>query len=118
MITTEEFYKRLENCLRAQGHSLESYSLVIGNIINKKVFLRNCKSRKSFPTGQVIPFIDFNCFTEDELYYIATTKLSNINDEDSEDYKALEEFIAELEPSKEYLAKQRLKRKMQREVTA
>lgn len=116
MITPEEFYDRLGEELKKTNQGITNYELVISNIVGKHINLRSSKQRGNFPVALAIPFMDFPCFSDDELHYIATSRMAKLKTTDSEGFDALDDFIAELEPSKEYLEKQRIKRFIQRQV--
>lgn len=116
MITPEEFYERLGEELKKTNQGITNYELVISNIVGKHINLRSSKQRGNFPVALAIPFMDFPCFSDDELHYMAISRMATLKTNDSEGFDALDNFIAELEPSKEYLEKQRIKRFMQRQV--
>lgn len=115
MITPQEFYKRLDKELKKTNQGITNYELVISGIIGKHINLRSSKQKNNFPVALAIPFMDFPCFNDDELHYIAMTKMAKLKESDNDDFYALDNFIAELDPSEEYLKKQRIKRRMQRE---
>lgn len=116
MITPEQFYSKLEAALKEQNYSMASYSSFISDMVGKRIELKRTKSKKRFPNALVIPFMDLGCFTDDELYYVANIRLDMLADDDEVTQEKLENFIAELEPSKEMIEKQRIRRKMAREV--
>lgn len=116
MITPEEFYDRLGKELKKTNQGITNYELVISNIVGKHINLRSSKQRGNFPVALAIPFMDFPCFSDDELHYMAISRMAKLKADDIEGFDALDNFIAELEPSKEYLEKQRIKRFMQRKV--
>lgn len=116
MITPEEFYERLGEELKKTNQGITNYELVISGIIGKRINLRSSKQRGNFPVALAIPFMDFPCFSDDELHYMAISRMATLKADDIEGFDALDDFIAELEPSKEYLEKQRIKRFMQRQV--
>lgn len=116
MITPEEFYERLGEELKKTNQGITNYELVISNIVGKHINLRSSKQRGNFPVALAIPFMDFPCFSDDELHYMAISRMAILKADDIEGFDALDNFIAELEPSKEYLEKQRIKRFMQRQV--
>ena len=116
MITPEEFYKRLGKELKKTSQGITNYELVISGIVGKRINLRSSKQKGNFPVALAIPFMDFPCFTDDELHYMAISRMATLKEDDIEGFDALDNFIAELEPSKEYLQKQRIKRFQQRQV--
>ena len=116
MITPEEFYKRLAEELKKTSQGITNYELVISGIVGKRINLRSSKQKGNFPVALAIPFMDFPCFNDDELHYMAISRMATLKEDDIEGFDALDNFIAELEPSKEYLEKQRIKRFMQRQV--
>ena len=116
MITPEELYERLAEELKKTGQGITNYELVISGIVGKRINLRSSKQKGNFPVALAIPFMDFPCFTDDELHYMAMSRMATIKEDDIESFDTLDNFIAELEPSKEYLEKQRIKRFMQRKV--
>ena len=115
MITAEQFYNKLETTLKEQGDNLNSFQMKLSAIINKKVNLKSSKQKGNFPVAKVIPFMDFPCFTDDELHYICLKRLDMMRDDDP-DEEIIDSFMSELEPSKTYLEKQRIRRQMKREV--
>lgn len=116
MVTPEQFYSKLEPALKEQNYSMASYSFFISDMVGKRIELKRTKSKNRFPDALAIPFMDFDCFTEDELYYIANIRLDMLADDDEATQEKLENFIAELEPSKAMIEKQRIRRQMAREV--
>jgi hypothetical protein len=115
MITAEQFYDKLETALRKQGDNLNTFQMKLSDIINKKVNLKSSKQKGNFPVAKVIPFMDFPCFSDDELHYICLKRLEMMR-EDDPDEEIIDSFMAELEPSKAYLEKQRIRRQMKREA--
>ena len=115
MITAELFYDKLETTLKKQGDNLNTFQMKLSDIINKKVNLKSSKQKGNFPVAKVIPFMDFPCFTDDELHYVCLKRLEMMR-EDDPDEEIIDSFMSELEPSKAYLEKQRIRRQMKREV--
>lgn len=116
MITPEEFYKRLGKELKKTNQGITSYEIIISDIVGKHINLRSSKQKGNFPVALAIPFMDLPCFNDDELHYMAISRMATLKEDDIEGFDALDNFISELEPSKEYLEKQRIKRFMQRQV--
>lgn len=116
MITPEQFYEKLNVALRQHGYTQASYSNFISEMTGKTIELKRTKSKNRFPDALAIPFMDFDCFTDDELYYVANVRLDMLAEDDEETQDKLEDFIAELEPSDFIIEKQRIRRKMAREV--
>ena len=54
-------------------------------------------------------------FNDDEMHELTLKKIDRVGD-NGEAFDLLDELLASLKPSKEYLYNQRLKRKMQREA--
>ena len=115
MITAEQFYDKLEATLKEQGEGLTSFQMKLSAILNKKINLKSSKQKGNFPVAKVIPFMDFPCFTDDEIHYICFKRLDMMRDDDP-DEEIIDSFMSELEPSKAYLEKQRIRRQMKREV--
>ena len=72
------------------------------------------KSRLSLPHTVAFPYLTM-FFNDDEMHELTIKKMNN-SGTGGEAMDLLDELLYSLKPSKEYLYKQRLKRKMQREA--
>lgn len=113
-MTNEELYERITDVLKEQGIGMAQLELKIKSETGKYPNLRVTKSRLSLPNTVVFPYLTV-FFNDDEMHEITLKKIDSVGD-DGEAFDLLDEILANLEPSKEYLYKQRLKRKMQREA--
>ena len=93
---------------------MNQFELKVKSETGKYPNLRITKSRLSLPNTVVFPYLTV-FFNDDEMHEITLKKIDSVGD-DGEAFDLLDEILANLEPSKEYLYKQRLKRKMQREA--
>lgn len=113
-MTNEELYERITSVLKEQGIAMNQFELKVKSETGKYPNLRITKSRLSLPNTVVFPYLTV-FFNDDEMHEITLKKIDSVGD-DGEAFDLLDEILANLEPSKEYLYKQRLKRKMQREA--
>lgn len=113
-MTNEELYERITNVLKEQGIGMAQLELKIKNETGKYPNLRVTKSRLSLPNTVAFPYLTM-FFNDDEMHEITLKKMNN-SGTDGEAMDLLDELLYSLKPSKEYLYKQRLKRKMQREA--
>ena len=113
-MTNEEVYERITNVLKEQGSAMNQLELKIKSETGKSPNLRITKSRLSLPNTVAFPYLTM-FFNDDEMHEL-TLKKMDISGTDGEAMNLLDELLYSLKPSKEYLYKQRLKRKMQREV--
>ena len=113
-MTNEELYERITSVLKEQGIAINQFELKVKAETGKYPNLKVTKSRVSLPTTVEFPYLTV-FFNDDEMHEITLKKIDSVGD-DGEAFDLLDEILANLEPSKEYLYKQRLKRKMQREA--
>jgi hypothetical protein len=113
-MTNEELYERITSVLKEQGIAINQFELKVKAETGKYPNLKVTKSRLSLPNTVVFPYLTV-FFNDDEMHEITLKKIDSVGD-DGEAFDLLDEILANLEPSKEYLYKQRLKRKMQREA--
>ena len=113
-MTNEELYERITSKLEEQGIGMAQLELKIKTETGKWANLRTTKSRLSLPNTVAFPYLTM-FFNDDEMHELTLKKMDstgsrgNVSD-------LLDELLASLKLSKEYLYKQRLKRKMQREA--
>ena len=108
-MTNEELYERINSMLKEQGVGISQFESKV-----KDPNLKMTKSRLSLPNTVAFPYLTM-FFNDDEMHELTLKKIDSVGD-NGEAFDLLDEILSSLEPSKEYLYKQRLKRKMQREV--
>ena len=113
-MTNEELYKKIYTKLEELGTSVSKFCSDITKETGKKPNINVTKSRNSLPNTVAYPYLK-NLLNDDEMHEITLKKIDSVGD-DGEAFDLLDDILASLEPSQEYLYKQRLKRKMQREV--
>ena len=113
-MTNEELYERITNVLKEQGIGMNQLESKIKDETGKWANIRITKSRLSLPNTVAFPYLTM-FFNDDEMHEITLKKIDSVGD-NGEAFDLLDEILASLKPSKEYLYKQRLKRKMQREA--
>lgn len=113
-MTNEELYERITSMIKEQGVGMSQFESKVKAETGKYPNLRMTKSRLSLPNTVVFPYLTM-FFNDDEMHELTLKKIDSVGD-DGEAFDLLDEILSSLEPSKEYLYKQRLKRKMQREV--
>ena len=113
-MTNEELYERITSVLKEQGIGMNKLELKVKDETGKYPNLRVTKSRLSLPNAVAFPYLTM-FFNDDEMHELTLKKMDN-SGTDGEAMNLLDELLYSLKPSKEYLYKQRLKRKMQREV--
>lgn len=113
-MTNEELYERITSVLKEQGIRISQFESKVKAETGKYPNLKVTKSRLSLPNTVVFPYLTV-FFNDDEMHEITLKKIDSVGD-DGEAFDLLDEILANLEPSKEYLYKQRLKRKMQRKA--
>ena len=91
---------------------MNQLELKIKSETGKWANLRITKSRLSLPNTVVFPYLTM-FFNDDEMHELTLKKIDSVGD-NGEAFDLLDEFLSSLEPRKEYLYKQRLKRKMLR----
>lgn len=113
-MTNEELYERITSVLKEQGIGMAQLELKVKDETGKYPNLRVTKSRLSLPNTVAFPYLTM-FFNDDEMHELILKKM-NTSVADGEAMDLLDELLYSLKPSKEYLYKQRLKRKMQREA--
>lgn len=113
-MTNEELYNRITSTLKEQGIGINQLELKIKSETGKYPNLKMTKSRLSLPNTVAFPYLTM-FFNDDEMHEITLKKIDSVGN-NGEAFDLLDELLSSLEPSKEYLYKQRLKRKMQREA--
>ena len=113
-MTNEEVYERITSVLEEQGIAINQLELKVKAETGKYPNLRTTKSRLSLPHTVAFPYLTM-FFNDDEMHELTLKKIDSVGD-NGEAFDLLDEILSSLEPSKEYLYKQRLKRRMQREA--
>ena len=113
-MTNEELYERITSALKEQGIGINQLELKIKDETGTWPKLHTTQSRLSLPHTVAFPCLTM-LLNDDEMHEITLKKIDSVGD-NGEAFDLLDEILSSLEPSKEYLYKQRLKRKMQREV--
>ena len=113
-MTNEELYERITSVLKEQGIGMAQFELKVKAETGKYPNLRVTKSRLSLPNTVAFPYLTM--FLNDEEMHELILKKMNNSRTDVEAMDLLDDLLYSLNPSKEYLYKQRLKRKMQREA--
>ena len=113
-MTNEELYERITSVLEEQGIGMAQLELKVKAETGKYPNLRVTKSRLSLPNTVAFPYLTM-FFNDDEMHELILKKMNN-SGTGGEAMDLLDELLYSLNPSKEYLYKQRLKRRMQREV--
>ena len=113
-MTNEELYERITSVLKEQGIGMNQLELKIKDETGTWPKLHTTQSRLSLPHTVAFPYLTM-FFNDDEMHEITLKKIDSVGD-NGEAFDLLDEILYSLEPSEEYLYKQRLKRKMQREA--
>ena len=113
-MTNEELYERITSALKEQGIRINQLELKIKDETGTWPKLHTTQSRLSLPHTVAFPYLTM-FFNDDEMHELTLKKMDSVGD-NGEAFDLLDEILASLEPSKEYLYKQRLKRRMQREA--
>ena len=113
-MTNQELYERITSVLKEQGVGMNQLELKIKSETGKFPKLHTTQSRLSLPNTVAFPYLTM-FFNDDEMHELTLKKIDSVGD-NGEAFDLLDELLSSLEPSKEYRYKQRLKRKMQREV--
>ena len=113
-MTNEELYERITSKLEEQGIAMNQFESKIKDETGKYPNIRITKSRLSLPNTVAFPYLTM-FFNDDEMHELTLKKIDSVGD-NGEAFDLLDELLASLNPSKEYLYKQRLKRRMQREA--
>ena len=113
-MTNEELYERITNVLKEQGIGMNQLESKIKDETGTRPNIKITKSRLSLPHTVAFPYLTM-FFNDDEMHELTLKKMNN-SGTGGEAMDLLDELLYSLKPSKEYLYKQRLKRKMQREA--
>ena len=113
-MTNEELYERITSVLKEQGIGMNQLELKIKDETGTWPKLHTTQSRLSLPHTVAFPYLTM-FFDDDEMHELTLKKMNN-SGTGGEAMDLLDELLYSLKPSKEYLYKQRLKRKMQREA--
>ena len=113
-MTNEELYERITNVLKEQGIGMNQLESKIKDETGTRPNIKITKSRLSLPHTVAFPYLTM-FFNDDEMHELTIKKMNN-SGTGGEAMDLLDELLYSLKPSKEYLYKQRLKRKMQREA--
>ena len=113
-MTNQELYERINSVLKEQGSRMSMLESKIKIETGKAPNLYITKNKKRLPKAFVYPYLK-EFFNDDEMHEITLKKMDSA-EVGGETFDLLDDILYSLEPSEEYLYKQRLKRKMQREV--
>ena len=113
-MTNEELYERITNVLKEQGIGMNQLESKIKDETGTRPNIKITKSRLSLPHTVAFSYLTM-FFNDDEMHELTLKKMNN-SGTGGEAMDLLDELLYSLKPSKEYLHKQRLKRKMQREA--
>ena len=113
-MTNKELYERITSALKEQGIGINQLELKIKDETGTWPKLHTTQSRLSLPHTVAFPYLTM-LLNDDEMHEITLKKIDSVGD-NGEAFDLLDEILSSLEPSKEYLYKQRLKRRMQREA--
>ena len=113
-MTNEALYERITSVLKEQGIGMNQLELKIKDETGTWPKLHTTQSRLSLPHTVAFPYLTM-FFNDDEMHELTLKKMNN-SGTGGEAADLLDELLYSLKPSKEYLYKQRLKRKMQREA--
>ena len=113
-MTNQELYERINSMLKEQGVGMNQLELKIKSETGKWAKLHTTKSRLSLPHTVAFPYLTM-FLNDDEMHELTLKKIDDVGN-NGEAFDLLDELLYSLKPSKEYLYKQRLKRRMQREA--
>ena len=113
-MTNKELYERITSVLKERGIGINQLELKIKDETGTWPKLHATKSRLSLPHTVAFPYLTM-FFNDDEMHELTLKKIDSVGD-NGEAFDLLDEILASLKPSKEYLYKQRLKRRVQREA--
>lgn len=113
-MTNKELYERITSVLKERGIGINQLELKIKDETGTWPKLHTTQSRLSLPHTVAFPYLNM-FFNDDEMHELTLKKMNN-SGTGGEAMELLDELLYSLKPSKEYLYKQRLKRKMQREA--
>ena len=112
-MTNEELYERITSVLKEQGIGMNQLELKIKDETGTWPKLHTTQSRLSLPHTVAFSYLTM-FFNDDEMHELTLKKIDDVGNH-GEAFDLLDELLYSLKPSKEYLYKQRLKRRMQRE---
>ena len=113
-MTNEELYERITSTLKEQGVGISQFESKVRAETGKYPNLKMTKSRLSLPNTVAFPYLTM-FFNDDEMHELTLKKMDSAGS-GGKVLDLLDELLDSLKPSKEYLYKQRLKRRMQREA--
>ena len=113
-MTNKELYEKITSVLKEQCIGMNQLELKIKDETGTWPKLHTTRSRLGLPHTVAFPYLTM-FFNDDEMHELTLKKINSVGDS-GEAFDLLDEILASLKPSKEYLYKQRLKRKMQREA--
>ena len=113
-MTNEELYERITSKLKEQGSRMSLLELKIKIETGRTPNLYITKNKKRLPKAFVYPYLK-EFFNDDEMHEITLKKMDSAG-VGGKAFDLLDDILYSLEPSEEYLYKQRLKRRMQREA--
>ena len=113
-MTNEELYERITSVLKERGIGINQLELKIKDETGTWPKLHTTQSRLSLPHTVAFPYLTM-FLNDDEMHELTLKKIDDVGN-NGEAFDLLDELLYSLKPSKEYLYKQRLKRRMQREV--
>ena len=113
-MTNEELYERITSVLKEQCIGMNQLELKIKDETGTRHNLHTTQSRLSLLHTVAFPYLTM-FFNDDEMHELTLKKIDSVGD-NGDAFDLLDELLASLKPSKEYLYKQRLKRRMQREA--
>ena len=113
-MANEEVYERITSVPKEQGIGMNQLELKIKDETGTRPNLHTTQSRLSLPHTVALPYLTM-FFNDDEMHELTLKKIDSVGD-NGDAFDLLDELLASLKPSKEYLYKQRLKRRMQREA--
>ena len=113
-MTNKELYERITSVLKEQCIGMNQLELKIKDETGTWPKLHTTRSRLGLPHTVAFPYLTM-FFNDDEMHELTLKKINSVGDS-GEAFDLLDEILASLKPSKEYLYKQRLKRRMQREA--
>lgn len=113
-MTNEELYERITSVLKEQCIGMNQLELKIKDETGTRPNLHTTQSRLSLPHTVAFPYLTM-FFNDDEMHELTLKKIDSVGD-NGDAFDLLDELLDSLKPSKEYLYKQRLKRRMQREA--
>ena len=113
-MTNKEVYERITSVLEEQGIAMNQFESKVKAETGKYPNLKMTQSRLSLPHTVAFPYLTM-FFNDDEMHELTLKKMDGAGS-GGKVLDLLDELLASLNPSKEYLYKQRLKRRMQREA--